>query len=218
MDCDLQDEPKEIPRLYAKAQEGYDAVLARRYQRNDRFFKRFFSKAFYRTLGYLTGSEQDETVANFGVYSRQLIDAIVKMREPIRYFPTMVQWVGYRQTKLDVIHNNRFEGKSSYNFGRLFNLALDIILANSDKPIRLMVKTGMVVAGLSVVAALTTVVRWITGDIVVLGYTSIVVSVWLSFGLMMSTLGVVGLYVGKTFEGVKQRPIYLIAESTRASN
>jgi dolichol-phosphate mannosyltransferase len=210
MDCDLQDQPEEILNLFNKTKEGFDIVLARRFDRKDTFVKRLFSKFFYRALGYLTGSEQDEKVANFGIYHKSVIDAVISMRESIRYFPTMIKWVGFKSTKLNVDHDERFEGKSTYNIKRLFKLALDIILAFSDKPIRLLIKTGLIISGVSFIIAIVYFVEWILGDISVLGYTSLIISVWLLSGFIIATLGVVGLYVGKTFEGVKNRPIYII--------
>lgn len=210
MDCDLQDRPEEIPQLLAKAEEGYDVVLARRANRQDGFFKRLSSRLFYRTLAWLTGSRQDETVANFGIYHRNVIHEIREMRESIRYFPTMVRWVGFRQTTLDVVHAANGERGSSYNFKRLFNLALDIILAYSDKPIRLTVKLGLLVALTGFIFALYTLVQYLQGDIIVAGYASLIISLWVLTGFILMTLGVVGLYVGKTFEGVKNRPIYIV--------
>lgn len=210
MDCDLQDQPEEIPNLYTEAMKGFDVVLAQRHQRKDGFFKRFFSAAFYRVLGYLTGSKQDETIANFGIYNKKVIDAVKSMRESIRYFPTMVKWVGFKFIKIKVAHNERAEGETSYNFKRLLNLALDIILAFSDKPIRLAVKLGLLIAAMSVVISIVYLAKYLAGHVVILGYTSLIISIWLLSGLIMATLGVVGLYVGKTFEGVKQRPIYII--------
>ena len=214
MDCDLQDQPEEIDKLYKKALEGYDIVLARRFERKDKRVKRFFSALFYRTLGYLTGSEQDESVANFGIYHRKVIDAISLMRESIRYFPTMIKWVGFKSTKVDVIHEPRAEGETSYNINKMMRLALDIILAYSDKPIRIVIKFGFVVSLLSFVFAIRALIMWLSGKVEVLGYTSLIISLWFLSGLIISTLGLVGLYVGKTFEGVKKRPIYIVEKTT----
>lgn len=214
MDCDLQDKPEEISRLYKKAIKGYDIVLAQRFNRKDGFFKRFFSRMFYRTLGFLTGSRQDETVANFGIYHKKVIDSVKQMREPIRYFPTMIQWVGFRTTKIEVTHEQRYAGKTSYNFSKLLHLALDIILAYSDKPIRLLIKVGLLISFMSIIIAVTYLIRWINGEVIVLGYTSLIISLWLLSGIVIATLGIVGLYVGKTFEGVKKRPIYIIEKIT----
>jgi polyisoprenyl-phosphate glycosyltransferase len=214
MDCDLQDLPEEIPNLYAKAQEGNDVVLARRIIRKDGFFKKLSSKLFYRTLAWLTGSQQDESIANFGIYHKKVIVEIVKMRESIRYFPTMVRWVGFKQTSISVNHGANEDRKSSYNFKRLFNLALDIILAYSDKPLRLTVKLGFVVSFSGFLFALFTFIKYLNGDIIVKGYASLIISLWLLAGFILMTLGIVGLYVGKTFEGVKNRPIYIVEKTT----
>jgi len=215
MDCDLQDQPEEIQMLYQKALEGYDVVLAKREQRKDSFFKKFFSKIFYRTLGYLTGSAMDEQVANFGIYHRKVVNAVCELRESIRFFPTMVQWVGFKQTAISVEHAARAEGKSSYNFKRLLVLALDIILAFSDKPIRMMIKLGVLVSFASFIMAFYFIIQYLLGHVTVPGYTSLILSVWFFSGLLLILVGVVGLYVGKTFEGVKNRPIYLIQKATK---
>lgn len=214
MDCDLQDRPEEIHKLYSKAIEGFDIVLARRQQRRDNFLKVFFSRMFHKTLTFLTGTTLDSSVANFGIYNRKVVDAIGRMRESIRFFPTMVRWVGFRSAAVDVTHSERHSGKTSYNFRRLFNLALDIILAYSDKPIRLAIKTGFAIAAISFLFAIYNIVRALTGGFSVLGYGSVIASVWFLSGLLMSLMGIVGLYVGKTFEGVKNRPIYLVSEKT----
>ena len=214
MDCDLQDQPEEIKKLYDKALEGYDVVLARREERQDNFLKKLFSKLFYRTLGYLTGSKMDESVANFGIYHKSVIKSIVQLRESIRYFPTMVKWVGFKQTSIKVVHAPRAQGETSYNFKKLLNLAIDIILAYSDKPIRLTIKAGFLVSFFALLIGLIYLIKYFSGDIIVPGYASLIVSIWFLSGLIITILGVVGLYVGKTFEGVKNRPIYIISEKT----
>lgn len=215
MDCDLQDQPEEIPALYHHArQEGYDLVLARRVARQDSWLKRTGSRAFYRVLSYLTETEQDPAIANFGIYHRKVIAAVLAMRESIRYFPTMVRWVGFRAGSLAVAHAERPEGSSSYNLRRLVNLALDIILAYSDKPLRLTVKLGLVISAAAFAMVLVTVVRYLLGHTWGSGYISIIVSIWFFAGLLLSVLGMVGLYLGKTFEQVKARPLYLVDRRT----
>jgi dolichol-phosphate mannosyltransferase len=154
------------------------------------------------------------SVANFGIYSQKVIKSMTLMRESIRYFPMMVKWVGYKQTAIPIEHAERLEGKSSYNFKRLLNLALDIILAYSDKPIRLMIKFGLIVSLTSFVMGLIFFIRYLNGEVTVQGYTSLIISVWFFSGLILVILGVVGLYAGKTFEGVKRRPIYIIQSTT----
>ena len=212
MDCDLQDKPDEIPNLYWKAQEGYDSVFAQRIERQDSFFKRLFSKMFYTLFSYLTDTKQDSTVANFGIYRRNVIDAILTMDDYIRYFPTMVQWVGFRKYYLPVQHAERYEGKTSYNFKSLTKLALNNIIAFSDKPLRLTAKTGFVISLFSFLLASYNIFARLMGIITVKGFTTTIFSIWFVGGLLLVVLGIVGLYVGKTFENVKRRPTFIIKD------
>ncbi|MFC3415172.1 glycosyltransferase family 2 protein [Algoriphagus hitonicola] len=216
MDCDLQDLPSEIPKLYQKAQEGFQIVQAQRKLRQDSFFKKTGSLLFYRILTWLTGVPQDESIGNFGIYHHTVIKEIVSMRESIRYFPTMVQWVGFRKTSIPVSHGKNQNRKTTYNPKRLFNLALDIMLAYSDKPIRLTVKLGFIVAISGFLFAGFTGWRFWMGDIIVAGYASLIISIWVLSGFLLMTLGMVGLYIGKTFEGVKNRPIYIVEKETHS--
>ncbi len=216
MDCDLQDQPEEIIKLYNKALEGYDVVLAQREQRQDKFFKKLFSKMFYAVLSYLTGVKHDASIANFGIYHRKVIDAVNSLSESIRYFPTMVKWVGFKQTAIPVEHAERELGSSSYNWSKLVRLAVDIALAYSDKPLRLTMKLGFLITFFSLLSSVVVFIQWRMGNIKVLGYTSLVLSIWLLTGLIIFILGVVGLYVGKMFEGVKNRPVFIVKEKTWA--
>ena len=218
MDCDLQDPPEEIPKLYQKAQEGYQVVLAQRQERKDVFTKRFFSWFFYKILSYLTDIRQDPSIANFGIYHHQVIEAIKQMPESLRFFPAMVRWVGFRQTTLAVEHRERSSGKTSYSFGKRLHLAVNIMLAYSDKPIRLATQLGFSIAILAFIFAIITLIRYFSGEIKVLGYASLIISISFFSGLIMTTLGVVGLYVGKTYESVKKRPLYIIEKSINIEN
>jgi polyisoprenyl-phosphate glycosyltransferase len=204
--------------LCGKAQEGFDVVLARRALRKDHFIKRLGSCLFYRILGYLTEVRQDPAIANFGIYHRRVVDAINSMPETIRYFPTMVRWVGFHSAAIDVQHASRPEGKTSYNLRRLMNLAIDICLAYSDKPLRLAVKLGFIISAVSFFYAAYMVLRAFLGQIEVQGYASLIVSVWFLSGLIIFILGVVGLYVGKSFEGVKGRPAFIIQEKIKSQS
>ncbi len=214
MDCDLQDQPEEIEKLYKKAIEGFDIVLASRLIRKDNLVKRYLSSLFYKLFGYLTGTDQDPSIANFGIYNRKVINAVCSLRESTRFFPTTINWVGFKNTKLDVDHDSRFEGETSYDLKKLFQLSFNIIIAYSDKPIRLLIKFGLLVSFFSFALAIRTFIQWLNGEILVLGYSSIMISIWFLSGVIISTLGIVGLYVGKTFEGIKNRPIYIIDKIT----
>ena len=212
MDCDLQDVPEEIPNLYNKAIEGYDTVLAQRSIRKDSFFKKLFSSMFYRVLGILSGYYLDNSVANFGIYNRKVIDAVTRMRESIRFFPTMVNWVGFKKGNLPVKHDSRNDGISTYTIRKLFKLAFDIIISNSQKPIRIAVVLGFTISFISFVISIIYFIQAYVYGFSVSGFASLMISIWLLSGIIIATLGIVGMYVGKTFEYVKNRPIYIIKE------
>jgi dolichol-phosphate mannosyltransferase len=212
MDCDLQDMPNQIPRLYHKALEGYDVVFARRRARRDSILKRLCSRAFYSIFSYLTETNQDAAIANFGVYSRKAIEAVLGMGDNIRYFPAMVQWVGFRSTRVDVEHSPRKQGESTYNLRKLLRLAANSIISFSDKPLRLVAQGGLILSAISFIIGLYYLTGYLLGSIQIAGYASLIISIWLTAGINIFVLGLVGIYVGKAFEKIKGRPIYIIDE------
>lgn len=211
MDCDLQDQPEEIEKMYAKALEGYAVVVGSRQTRHDSSMRRFFSRAFYSTLTYLTGTKQDRTATNFGIYHRRVINAVLSLQGHMRYFSVMVRWVGFRTASVPVEHAPRRGGKTGYSFKKLFGLAIDIILAYSDKPLKVIVKFGAVVTAFSGLY-----MAFVLGSGVLSGFADplslIIASLWLIFGLLSTILGVMALYLAKTFDEVKKRPIYIVDE------
>lgn len=213
MDCDLQDRPEEIINLYRKAQEGYDTVFAQRIERLDGFFKRLSSTVFNAVFSYLTDQKQDKTVGNYGIYHRNVVKAVLAMGDSIRWFPIMVKWAGFNIGYLPVEHAQRKEGKSSYSFKRLLSVASDNMIAFSNKPLRLMLQFGFYVTICSTFIALFYLVRYLSGGIVVDGFTTVVVSMWLLGGVTIMMIGMMGIYIGKMFDKVKQRPLYIIKES-----
>jgi dolichol-phosphate mannosyltransferase len=214
MDCDLQDRPEEIPTLYAKAKEGADAVVARRAVRQDPWLKRMSSKLYYTAFSFLTDTIQDPAVANFGIYHRKVIEAILSMNDQIRYFPTMLQWVGFKREYLDVQHDARAEGRSSYDWASLFALAFNNILAFSDKPLKLTVRFGFYISAVSLGIGIFYLIQYLLGEIDVLGFASLIISISFFSGMIIMILGIIGLYLGKVFEKVKDRPLFIISEST----
>lgn len=212
MDGDLQDRPEEIPNLYNKVQQGYDIVLAQRILRQDKLVKRLSSMLFYKIFSYLTETRQDGSVANFGIYKRTVIQAVLSMNDSIKFFPTMLQWVGFNKAFLPVRHDKRTIGDSSYTLSNLFQLAFDNLISFSNKPLLLVVKFGFFIVAMSMLAACYFLVKYLQGDIEVLGYSSLIISIWFLSGITIMILGIVGIYVGKTFEKVKNRPYYIIKE------
>lgn len=214
MDCDLQDRPEEIPRLYAKAQEGCDIVLARRGTRQDPLLKRVTSWLFYRVFSYLADIEYGGESGNFRIMSRKVVVNFRRMREQLRFFGGLVQWMGFPTTGIEVEHDVRFEGKSTYTFAKLWKLASETIIAYSDKPLRMAVRAGSVMALFSFCYGTYILGRAFIYGTPVPGWNSLIVSLYFIGGIIISILGIIGIYLGKTFDESKKRPLYIICKST----
>lgn len=212
MDCDLQDQPKEISKLYLKAQEGYEVVLARRTKRKDNFFKKMSSKIFSKIYGFFTETKYDNEIANFGIYDKKVIDAILKIADYIKFFPLFVHFVGYNSTSIEVEHASRASGSTTYSFTKLLSLAFNTIVSFSNKPLKIFVKFGLIISALSVFVGVYYIIESLNHEIEVLGFTSIIVSIWFLSGIIITTIGVTGIYIGKIFDQTKNRPIYIIDE------
>lgn len=212
MDCDLQDNPIEIPKLYNKANEGFDIVLARRKIRNDNFLKKLSSSIFSKVFSFFTDSKYDNEIANFGIYNKRVIKEVLKIDDYIKFFPLFVNWVGFKSTSVIVEHNERFEGNSSYNLSKLINLAFNIIISYSNKPLKLFVKFGLIISVISFFIGTYYLYNAITNKISVLGYASLIISIWFLFGILITTIGITGIYVGKIFDQTKNRPYFIIDE------
>ncbi len=211
MDCDLQDRPEEIPRLYAKALEGFDMVVARRGKRKDKLLKRLTSWAFYRLFSYLSDMDYDWQVGNFRIMSRKIVDNFRSMREKLRFFGGLILWMGFPSASIDVRHEERFEGKSTYTYGRLFKLAAEAIIAYSDKPLRLTVRIGFLMSLVSFIYGTYILVSRLLYGTPVMGWSSLMVSLYFLGGIIIAILGIIGIYLGKTFDETKKRPLYIIS-------
>lgn len=214
MDCDLQDRPEEIPRLYAKAQEGYDVVLARRGTRRDPVLKRMASWLFYRIFSYLADIEYDGESGNFRIMSRKVVVNFCRMGEQLRFFGGLVQWMGFPTASIEVEHAERFEGKSTYTFTKLWKLASETIIAHSDKPLRMAVRFGFLMAFFSFCYGMYIFARSLFYSSSIPGWSSLIVSLYFIGGIIIAILGVLGIYLGKTFDETKKRPLYIIMRAT----
>lgn len=212
MDCDLQDRPEEIPNLYKKATEGFDIVYARRAYRKDGFLKKASSIFFHKVFNWLSGLKSDSTIANFGIYKHCVIEEFNKMPERARSFPSLVKYLGFKDTAIDVEHAERAEGRSSYNIYKLVKLAFDVIVSNSNKPLRIAVGLGFGMAVISFLLALYNLIAKWVGIIRVPGYTTTVFSIWFVGGILLFVMGILGLYIGKIFDQVKGRQLFIIRD------
>jgi polyisoprenyl-phosphate glycosyltransferase len=210
MDCDLQDKPEEIISLYNKAQEGFDVVFAKRFNRYDSYFKVKTSYFFSKLFNYFTGCNHDSAIANFSIISKDVVEAYRLLKEKNRDYTLLINWLGFNQGTIDVDHDRRFEGESTYNLKKLLILAFNDIIANTNKPLNLSINFGFIIALISFLSGLFLVLGRIFGFFTVEGWTSIVVSIWLVCGLLMMCIGTSSIYIGKIFEESKSRPNYVI--------
>lgn len=214
MDCDLQDQPEEIPKLYAKAQEGFEVVLARRGRRQDALLKRLSSRLFYATLNYLADMRYDAEVGNFRIVSCKVAEAYRQMRENLRFFGGMVDWMGFPTASINVDHAERFAGETSYSFAKLWKLGIETIIAYSDKPLRLAIRFGFLLSLGALLYSTRIIYEALQGSYTVLGWSSLMASLYFLGGIIISLLGIIGLYLGKTFDETKRRPLYIVNHKT----
>ena len=214
MDCDLQDAPEEIARLYAKAMEGYDVVLAGRGKRQDPLRKRATSWLYYRIYSYLADTAIDGDSGNFRIMSRKVVFHLRRMREQLRFFGGQVQWLGFPTTSITVRHDERFDGESTYTFAKLWRLAAETIIAYSDKPLRIAVRVGLSMALVSFCFGSYLLARALWHNSAIPGWSSLIVSLYFIGGLIIGILGILGVYLGKTFDETKKRPLYVVRRAT----
>jgi dolichol-phosphate mannosyltransferase len=223
MDADLQHPPELIETLVARWREGYEVVYTvREATEGANVLKRGSSRAFYWLFNCLTGIDMPANAADFRLLDRKVVLALGQIRERTRFMRGLTSWVGFRSCPVPYIAAARHEGVSKYNWRRMINFALDGILSFSTIPLHVGIYLGMLmaVAGFGYMGFV--VVAWATGwSVIIPGWTSMIMMVSIVGGLQLIILGIIGLYVGKIFEEVKQRPLYLVRrtlgwEATRA--
>ena len=213
IDCDLQNKPEDLPAMYYKAKEGYDIVSARRVVREDTFLKRMSSMMFHKAYDFLSGFETDKAVAEFGIYSQKVVKVYCSIPEYSRSFVELIHTLGFKKSTVDVYHDHRLEGKSSYNLRRLLTLSYNSIISNSNRPLHLAVTVGLVMSVLSFLMAIYNIIAKFSGLNEVEGYTSTIFSIWFVGGILLFMMGILGLYIGKIFDQVKGRPVFIVSET-----
>lgn len=210
MDADLQDEPKEIKRLYEKIKLGFDVVIAKSQKRRDAPLKKIASICFYKFLNILTGMNYHPEVRNYRILSRKVVDYICSMREQMRFFGALVNWLGFNVAFIEVESAKRFSGKSSYTFKKLLTLALSTIIAYSNKPLQISIYIGFFLTLTSTFLILIIIFNYLFFQHPVAGWTSLILSIFFTGGIIIFLLGVIGIYIGKIYDETKKRPLYVI--------
>ncbi|MBX9786264.1 MAG: glycosyltransferase family 2 protein [Alphaproteobacteria bacterium] len=209
MDCDLQDPPEEIPRLYKKIKEGYPVVLAIRKERKDSYMKILYSYLFYKTLSILSGLKFNSELGNFRMVSRKVVDNFRLMQDQIRFFISLMEWMGFPSTSIEIKHAERLHGKSNYNFKKSWDLALNVIIANSERPLKASIVLGVTISLLSFFFSCYIICKSIYYKTYILGWSSLIVATMFIGGVIIMNIGLLGIYINKIFEQVKRRPHYI---------
>jgi dolichol-phosphate mannosyltransferase len=214
MDADLQDPPEFIPELIKKWREGYDVVYAVREQRQgDSLFKRATAALFYRVIRKLARLEIPADTGDFRLLSRRAVEALKATRERSRFVRGLVSWIGYRQTGVRFVRQERVAGQTKYPFRKMLKFAIDGITSFSFFPLQMATYFGFAISGLSFVYITYAVLQKLLTDRPVVGWTSVIVAILFVGGVQLITLGVIGEYIGRIYEEVKQRPLYLVDET-----
>lgn len=214
MDADLQDPPEEIPKLYYKALEGYDIVVGRRVNRQDSFLKKLSSKVFYSLYSYLTDTKIESNLSSLCICSSKVKDSILQMHEHNRAYLFLLMWVGFNMVIIPINHSGRKYGKSSYNFKRSLELLINIVTAHSNKPLRIFINIGFFISLIAFFYGVYIIFRYYLYSTPIIGWSSLIVSIFFLGGVIIASLGVLGIYIGKIFDEVKNRPLYIINTKT----
>jgi glycosyltransferase involved in cell wall biosynthesis len=213
IDADLQHPPEMIPDMVAKWREGYDVVYAvRRARTGQGLLSRLQAHAFYWLFEKLSDVKMPREVGDFRLLDRCVVEAINAMPERTRFMKGIFAWVGFRQIGIPYTQEERIHGESSFNLVRLLRFAFDGLVAFSDLPLRMWTVIGAVVSGFAFLYIVVRLVRTLVYGIDVPGYESIIVTILFLGGVQLITLGIIGHYLGRVFNEVKGRPLYIVRE------
>ena len=210
MDGDLQDRPEVIPDLYKKASEGFDVVFVSRSNRPETFYYKLLQKVFYFLLRTLSGIDFDSRQANFSIINRKVVEAFKKFPENARFYGSTIKWLGFKRTYIEASHGERFSGKPSYTLKKRVNLALDIILSFSDRPLKFAIGIGIFMSILSFSLIFWIVLGVLNWGFTQVGWPSLMAVILLIGGVVLIVLGIIGTYIGRIFREVRNRPLYII--------
>jgi dolichol-phosphate mannosyltransferase len=212
MDCDLQDQPEEIERLLEKTAEGFDIVVARRINRQHKWWKRTTSALFFNVFGLLSGFKLDSSVGSFRIMSRSVVDGFCSMRESYRMFAGLIEWLGFRTGAIDVQHAARFEGRSSYGLVRLLRMAMDGMISFSNRPLYISIGMGLILSIASAAYGTFLIVSYLLAPHtnLVSGWRSTMTATAFLGGLILLNQGVLGIYLGRLYNQAKGRPLYVV--------
>lgn len=212
MDGDLQDPPELLPQMIEKWKEGYDVVYTVKRSRKENFLKRLAFSSFYKLMYTFSVISIPMEAGNFSLMDKKVVGILKKMPERNRYLSGMRAWAGFRQIGVEFDREARFAGRPKMTLKRLIKLAFDGLISFSNAPLRLAIYVGLGSAGISFLGAAYVIYEKLFTNKAILGWASTIVAITFIGGMILLTLGVVGEYIGRIYDEVKQRPIYVLQE------
>ena len=209
MDCDLQDPPEEIAQLLACAEQGFDIVYAKRKQKKHTLGRRLVAILYSKVLKIFTNVEIDVEYGSFSIISKKVTQAFLQFKDEDRHYLYILHWLGFNSTHIEYEHAARFSGKSSYSFRTLLSHALDGLFFQTTALLKWIVYIGFFVSGSGLVMASYYIYSYFAHNVTP-GWTSLIVLILLMSGFIIGSLGVVGLYIGRVFNQVRERPLFVI--------
>lgn len=214
MDSDLQHPPELVPTMVARWRDGFEIVNAVcEDRRGGTRFKRLSAWVFYRLLRQISQVDMAPNVGDFRLIDRTALEAFRAMRENTRYLRGMFSWVGFRQTTVEYEYHDRFTGKPKYNLPRMVRLGMDGIASFSHLPLQIALHVGFIVAALSFFAGISDIMTKLLGGSTVPGWLSLAITVSFLGGMQLVILGIMGTYMGRMYDEVKNRPLYIVRET-----
>ena len=209
MDSDLQDDPVHIRKLLEEFNKGYDVVFTKRIGRKHSLFKKITAKVYNTMFSLFSNKDYDLEVGSMTMISSRVKDEFLRLKDQDRLYIQLLKWVGFRSTYVPVEHRERYEGSSTYSVSQLFMTALQGWTSYSDKLLRLSIYSGLLISMLSILASIIIAASYFLLEYQP-GWPSIIVAILFSTGLILMSIGIAGIYIGKIFEQTKDRPLFII--------
>jgi polyisoprenyl-phosphate glycosyltransferase len=209
MDCDLQDPPEEIPKLYRKALEGFDIVLMKRKNKKLPFFRKIAASLYFKLINTFTTEHLNGIYGSFSIMNAKVRHSFLRLNDVNRHYLFIIKWLGFRTASLEYEHNDRFSGKSSYSLKSLLSHAFNGIFFQTTVLLKWIIYLGFVVSFCGLFSAIYFIYSYLFRSALP-GWTSLAVLILIIGGFILISTGITGLYIGKIFEQVKSRPLYVI--------
>ncbi len=215
IDCDLQDDPKYIKNFVQEFKNGYEIIFTKRISNKQSLFKRITSYIFNLLINFFSKEKNDLKIGSFVGFSKKVLVSFNKFEDKDRQSLQILKWLGFNSIIIETNHSNRFSGQSTYSFKKLFDLALQGLINHTDNLLKFIIYIGFFISTISIFSAFLLIIRYFSGylDIVWTSViVSIVVAILFSTGLILASIGIAGIYIGKIFSQSKRRPLFIIDE------